>query len=723
MASAGENGASSESNETTELVEQFCTITGAPEETAKSLLEACSGNLAMAINMLMESDEPAVALAELSAPSGSSSSSTAFDAGPSLENDPHKDDDSDNLRAPILPTRGVLVDGLHYSAVNGRQRIRNSRFSTTVRGLRDFQAETREREDRLRRGLPPGYDNSKLNRLEDIFRPPIDLIFTGSFDEAKEFGARENRWLLVNIQNNQEFKCQVLNRDVWSDKRIKKLVREHFVFWQAYNDTDDGERFSMFYPVTKWPYIAVLDPRTGENLAQWHDDSPGIILNALTDFLSEHSAPSDSSGPPKRPRTGGSQDRLLIDMSEDSQLEAAIRASLEEKHIEDVGKLESEPNSDIDAFTDDDTNSSFPSPFFSSKASGSGSTSKEVGESSTASAKRNLNEAMCTSKLQGEDAWREFAGNPDDPESRLLLRLPDGKKIHISMPCSSQIQAVIVYAEFLGFPPSKLCKSTDVMFGSLKERLSVVQEGLSASFKGLSVGEVNKFKARSGSTVNANFDPNCGADLLHHYQTEWAGIHVATESNAGKARSIDRQICDLHSWLESQWETIHQLNRHLAALPGLVDMVDQALESIGILQGLFEEVEDAMMHLEDIQETQALREKQLDHRFQFALYKEKKLGNLKDLRSCLAREHAENLRLQQEREEIALKERQAVFKQAFEEEIEDYKRSGRLRQLDHSDHASRLKLEDVTVEEDTSALDSFLEDPETGKDEPKASSS
>jgi ribosomal protein L29 len=37
--------------------------------------------------------------------------------------------------------------------------------------------------------------------------------------------------------------------------------------------------------------------------------------------------------------------------------------------------------------------------------------------------------------------------------------------------------------------------------------------------------------------------------------------------------------------------------------------------------------------LENLVETQALREEQLDHRFQLAMYKEKKLAEFEDFRS------------------------------------------------------------------------------------------
>lgn len=43
------------------------------------------------------------------------------------------------------------------------------------------------------------------------------------------------------------------------------------MWWvQVYSDSEDGERFMRFYPVTAWPYVAVLDPRTRTQLSLLH---------------------------------------------------------------------------------------------------------------------------------------------------------------------------------------------------------------------------------------------------------------------------------------------------------------------------------------------------------------------------------------------------------------------------------------------------------------------
>lgn len=53
---------------------------------------------------------------------------------------------------------------------------------------------------------------------------------------------------------------------------------------------------------------------------------------------------------------------------------------------------------------------------------------------------------------------------------------------------------------------------------------------------------------------------------------------------------------------------------------------------VGGLQEMFEEAENALFELQDLQEILDLQNNQLDHRFQLALYKEKKLSELKKLR-------------------------------------------------------------------------------------------
>ena len=63
----------------------------------------------------------------------------------------------------------------------------------------------------------------------DSPKPPMYLLIL----QLKDAGMAQRKWLLVNVQNVQEFVCQALNRDVWSNSSAKAVIKEHFVFWQV----------------------------------------------------------------------------------------------------------------------------------------------------------------------------------------------------------------------------------------------------------------------------------------------------------------------------------------------------------------------------------------------------------------------------------------------------------------------------------------------------------
>lgn len=51
--------------------------------------------------------------------------------------------------------------------------------------------------------------------------------------QARSAGTSACKWLLVNIQDTQEFASQVLNRDVWNNPKVKETIKSNFIFWQV----------------------------------------------------------------------------------------------------------------------------------------------------------------------------------------------------------------------------------------------------------------------------------------------------------------------------------------------------------------------------------------------------------------------------------------------------------------------------------------------------------
>eukprot|EP01084_Bolivina_argentea_P165661 287762_1 len=103
-----------------------------------------------------------------------------------------------------------------------------------------------------------------------IFSPPEGLSATTSFKHTKILCERQERWLLINIQDPQIIASHNLNRDVWGDETVQSIIQAFFVFWQRSSISQQAEEFLRRYHIAsdKLPHTSILDPRTGLMLLQ-----------------------------------------------------------------------------------------------------------------------------------------------------------------------------------------------------------------------------------------------------------------------------------------------------------------------------------------------------------------------------------------------------------------------------------------------------------------------
>ncbi|GAB6020566.1 UBX domain-containing protein 7 [Chamberlinius hualienensis] len=447
-------------------IHQFCSITGTDKETAKKILEACNHNIEMAINMHVEAQE-VEERNEQSKSSGASSSK------------------SPEVRPPIPPTRGILVDNVVTAGIRVRNRISKSVFD----GFRNFEAEAREQEMRIQGGSAAS--SQKLKTLEDLFRPPLDIMHRGSFDSARELGQGTNKWLMVNIQNVQEFTCQVLNRDVWSNPAVKNIIKENFIFWQIYHDSEEGVRYMQFYKVVEWPYVAIIDPRTGENVVSWNKIEAASFCELVSDFITRNPSLDGSESdlrPTKKPRTDS-----IIDASEESQLEAALKASLVETSCalpdstQSTNKWETssfglsdEEDDELEAFDADDSDES-------QLTSSSSNTTMKEPESKTPPPPQ-----IPPSTTTSVCSWKDYLGLDEDSKSDIVFRFPDGTKDQLSLPSSSKLKAIFLYAESKGFNQ----ESFEMVTNFPKRKLSTLDDTMTLKEAGLLPQETVFLQAR-----------------------------------------------------------------------------------------------------------------------------------------------------------------------------------------------------------------------------------
>lgn len=590
---------SSESLSREEAISQFCGVTGAEEERAKYLLEACNWNLELAINMHVDTDDgrgnrnnrnastsSANPIANHSSTSltGNSGAGTSRDATILVDyddddiNELGKDEDedgrtsdsnsrnnhrvinrqaasrapagmfrqqmarkqtnnpysdsSDNVRPPIPPIRQVLVNssdvaaGYSQDLPQRRYNTRTGAMSDVYDAFRDFQAEAQWQEmanqqestsesssvhlNYVNSNVDPATSANKARTLQDLFRPPLEILFRGSLSSARDAGTQQNKWLLVNIQNGREFPCQILNRDVWSNQTVKDIIKEHFIFWQVYHDSFEGSKFLQYYNVSNFPHVSIIDPRTGESMKTWPISiDHNSFCDSVIEFLTEHPSPDGSSDvntmkklrvkeedgasiindcPGVSGNMVNSQASTLLDQSEEAQLEAAIKASLKETTVKSTFLTENSNSSrtyiDDDSYTDaidsdndqtQQTTSSASSkfndnnsPFDSVKIEGSeffgvgrrvaaksnNNSSHSENNKNTNSNSSNNNKSIEPKKEKVEvspDEYKKYLGVDTDTFSDLVVRFPDGNREQFKFPSDSLMKALFLLLTSRGY--------------------------------------------------------------------------------------------------------------------------------------------------------------------------------------------------------------------------------------------------------------------------------
>ncbi|KAI1383561.1 uncharacterized protein F4822DRAFT_81015 [Hypoxylon trugodes] len=259
---------------------------------------------------------------------------------------------TDGVRAPIAQTTETLAapdpswgleDDREAAVLEQlRHRRRAAQGGSSANPFNQSSVEWFDVEDgpsgRSRNVEPaPEPTSSTTRRLRDLFAPPNGLISRLPLDAARDVGKEEKKWILVNLQKLDDFRCQVLNRDHWKNESIVSLIREHFIFLQYTLDDPLAQSYTGFYFLNQshedennYPHVSIIDPRTGEQVKVWSGESfpsPTEFHADLVEFLDRYSLAANSKNPvvkskPKaRPVDIGR-------MTEEEMLEMALKNSL-----------------------------------------------------------------------------------------------------------------------------------------------------------------------------------------------------------------------------------------------------------------------------------------------------------------------------------------------------------------------------------------------------------
>lgn len=374
-----------------EAIQTFCSITSATPQQAQQYLQFSENNVEQAIELFFNNPDLAgSARAPQAQPASTRDApidlsddddvvvdATGAQGGPSTEDDEAMarrlqqemygaggggggggpgDLDEDGVRAPMARTTETLVgpgsdwrdDPNEMQAAIGEQLAARQRHAQASRAgifnqrneasiWSEDDPENPEAHRRVLSRATGGASDatSKSNLLADLFRPPFDLITPIPISAARDEGKETEKWILVNVQDPSIFDCQVLNRDLWKNDSIKDTVKEHFIFLQYNKDDPRGQEYVNYYfsmhrdNEDSYPHIAIIDPRTGEQVKTWSGSpgpKPSDFLMDLHEFLDRYSLNMQSKNPVQTQRKERKKD--VGQMSEEEMLEMAMQNSL-----------------------------------------------------------------------------------------------------------------------------------------------------------------------------------------------------------------------------------------------------------------------------------------------------------------------------------------------------------------------------------------------------------
>ncbi|XP_042420834.1 plant UBX domain-containing protein 7-like isoform X1 [Zingiber officinale] len=231
----------------------------------------------------------------------------------------------DEVRAPLPVKRDTLYGDPAFFRLQ----------PSSVVAFRNFDEESKRSAVWESSESSASTETGTRDNLASLYSPPFALMFQGPFDQAKVEASLHRKWLLVNLQSNEEFSSHMLNRDTWANEAVAETIRSNFIFWQVYHDTSEGKKVCTYYSLFTLPAVLIIDPITGQKMRAWTGMvHPERLLEDLLPFLDKGPNEQHAFLPQKRPRVA--HDSAIADIADKESVEddvevmQAIAASLED---------------------------------------------------------------------------------------------------------------------------------------------------------------------------------------------------------------------------------------------------------------------------------------------------------------------------------------------------------------------------------------------------------
>ncbi|KAM4580580.1 dysbindin-A-like isoform 1-T1 [Odontesthes bonariensis] len=247
------------------------------------------------------------------------------------------------------------------------------------------------------------------------------------------------------------------------------------------------------------------------------------------------------------------------------------------------------------------------------------------------------------------------------------------------------------------------------MFENFREKLHLVQQDFSTGLKTL--GDVSRDTKMRRRSRFEEYLPHlsAGLEILSRYEESWFLLHKKTKDCAQAAEAVDGDIVMLSAHWERRRAALTQLQEQLQSLPDFINELDAITTNIAHLEGDFEEMESRLVYLETLCSQCEQQSVKKHHMNQLEAYKKKKRKEVESLEVELNCEHAQRVAEMEQVMQRKLRERQKVYEEAFNQDVEQYLSTGCLQHRDSAGPDVSI-LDQMTVANisDQEAFDDFL---------------
>lgn len=190
------------------------------------------------------------------------------------------------------------------------------------------------------------------------------------------------------------------------------------------------------------------------------------------------------------------------------------------------------------------------------------------------------------------------------------------------------------------------------MFSDFKKRMSaVIQEGLSISetisntyirqqHSTTHTPDTSSSQAASqldAAAAHCIVSSTAGCAYLADQERAWREMHNGTAANAAAAEQIDGQIQTIRANAGNYLTQLGDLNSSLNCIPELNRQLIKCTELVQSIGNDCARVHQSLFELEDLFEVLQVQERQLDKKFEMAMYREKKMGKLNNCQNNQSR--------------------------------------------------------------------------------------